>query len=223
MQFPAMWLQGASLGEKISSELRLRIINGTMAPDTVITENVLAAEFGTSRSPIRDALKILSNEGLIRMERMGAVVIGLKSKDMEELNDVRFLFEGFAVQKLSSAYDEQKIKELQQIVDKMELAASHGDPVQFAYYDLLFHETIILSAHHSRILYLWNNIRYVILTVLLVATERRFSKHKEEIQPLIHRHKLIVEALVSRDASNMSKIIQEHFMDTKKSVDESLF
>ncbi|MFD0681325.1 GntR family transcriptional regulator [Paenibacillus sp. GCM10027630] len=223
MQFPAIWLQGDSLGEKVSCELRLRIINGTLEHGAILTENQLAEEFGTSRSPIRDALKALSNEGLIRMERMGAIVIGLKPKDMEELNDVRFLLEGFALQILSDAYDELKVKELHHIIDKMELAASHDDPVQFAYYDLLFHETIILRAQHTRILHLWNSIRYVVLTVLLVATGRRFSKNKQEIEPLINRHKRIVDALVSRDSSHIKKIVQEHFMDTKKTVDESLF
>ncbi|TDF95947.1 GntR family transcriptional regulator [Paenibacillus piri] len=223
MQFPAIWLQGDSLGEKISCELRLRIINGTTAPGSVLTENQLAAEFGTSRSPIRDALKIIANEGLIRMERMGAVVIGLKPQDMEELNDVRFLFEGFALQRLADIYDELKVKELGQILDKMELAASHHDPVLFAHYDLLFHETIILSARHTRILYLWNNIRYVILTALLVATEQRFAANKQEIKPMITRHRLILDALASRDAARISRIVQEHFLDTKKSWGESLF
>ncbi|NHN31456.1 GntR family transcriptional regulator [Paenibacillus agricola] len=223
MQFPAIWLHGDSLGEKISCELRLRIINGTISPETVITENQLAAEFGTSRSPIRDALKTLSNEGLIRMERMGAVVIGLNLKDMKELNDVRFLIEEFAIQTLSDTYNELKIKELQHIIDKMKLAANHDEPVQFAYYDLLFHETIIRSAQHTRILHMWNHIRYVVLTTLLVATERRFFNNKPAIQPLINRHKLIVDALVSRDHSYINRIVREHFLDTKKTLDESLF
>ncbi|WP_275983482.1 GntR family transcriptional regulator [Paenibacillus hamazuiensis] len=222
VQIPEKWLQGSSLGEKISFELRLRIISGATAAGTVLSENALAAEFGTSRSPIRDALKMLAGEGLIRMERMGAVVLGLTPADMEELYDVRFLFEDFALQRLAQQNDEGKIGELRRIIDRMEMAAKHDDPVQFAYHDLEFHETIIIGARHTRILYMWNNIRNVVLTALLVATESRFSR-KEEIQPLIDRHKLLVDALVTGDTATIRKIVQEHFNDTKRTVDESLF
>ncbi|NOU69680.1 FCD domain-containing protein [Paenibacillus sp. LMG 31461] len=222
MQFPEKWLQGKSLGEKISCVLRLRIIDGSTPSGTVLSENMLASEFGTSRSPIRDALKILSNEGLIQMERMGAVVLGLTPQDLEELYDVRFMFENFAMQKLAIENDETTIQELSKIIDKMEMALRHSDPSQFAYHDLEFHETIVLSADHKRISYLWINIRHVILAALLVATERRFSE-KEEILFLIDRHKRVVEALVSRDVTYINRIVKEHYHDTKRTVEESLF
>lgn len=71
LQYPSAWLQNASLGETIACELRLRIINGTIKTGETISENWVASEFGTSRSPVREALKTLSSEGLIRLERMG--------------------------------------------------------------------------------------------------------------------------------------------------------
>jgi GntR family transcriptional regulator of gluconate operon len=61
------------------------------------------------------------------------------------------------------------------------------------------------------------------LTALLVATERRFLRNKQEIEPLIKRHRLILDALASRDKAYLNRIVQEHFMDTKKTVGESLF
>jgi GntR family transcriptional regulator of gluconate operon len=126
MHYPSAWLQGASLGETIACELRLQIINGTIKPNEVISENRIAADFGTSRSPVREALKTLSHEGLIRLERMGAVVLGLSLQDLDELYDVRYLIESFAQQPLSGGNHEPVLTNLKQIIDKMELTVKHN-------------------------------------------------------------------------------------------------
>ena len=79
MNYPSEWLQSHAIGEKIACEVRLRIITGEIPKETILSENKLASEFSASRSPVRDALHVLANEGLIRLERMGAVVLGLTS------------------------------------------------------------------------------------------------------------------------------------------------
>ena len=63
-----------------------------------------------SRSPIREALRILSNEGLIDLQRMGAVVIGLTTRDLNELYDVRLLLEHFVLERLSEVNHDSLIK-----------------------------------------------------------------------------------------------------------------
>ena len=218
MQFPAIALQGESLGEKISCELRLQIINGSIKSGTVLSENQIAAEFNTSRSPVREALKTLSNEGLIRQERMGAVVLGLSAKDIEELYDVRSLIETFTIQRLSEMDHEHVIHSLKKIIDKMEFAAKQNDYVEFTMQDLAFHVEMIEEAQHTRILHLWNSIRYIIFTALLIATERRFKENKNEIEPLIKKHQLLINAIASKDDDYIEKIVKDHFDDTRKTV-----
>jgi GntR family transcriptional regulator, gluconate operon transcriptional repressor len=222
MQYPSSWLQRASLGEKIVSELRLRIISGSIHPGSLLSENQIATEFGTSRSPVREALRTLSGEGLIRLERMGAVVLGLTSKDIDELNDVRFMIESFVLQRLSQIDHEPLVETLNKIIDKMELAGKHQDFIEFSYQDLCFHEKMILGINHTRISHLWNSIREIVLTALLVATGKRFVGKTDEIEPLIEKHRLIVKALVSKDFHLIEEIIQEHFKDTRKTVSETL-
>ena len=80
--YPSKWLAKASAGDRVAYELRMRIISGLIESGTVLSENKLAADFAVSRSPIRDALKILASENIIRLERMGAVVIGLTEKEI---------------------------------------------------------------------------------------------------------------------------------------------
>lgn len=222
MDFPSSWLRNASLGEKIASELRLRIIQGKIKPGAVLSENQLASEFGTSRAPVRDSLKALSTEGLIRLERMGALVLGLTPKDIKELYDIRFLIENYTLQCLAAADNTNLTEALHKTVDKMTMAEKHNDFVEFAFQDLTFHEMIIQEANHTRIIHLWNSIRSLVLTALLVATEKRFTSHKDEVQHVIDRHRLLISALESKDRDYIEKVIEEHFEDTRKTVNESL-
>lgn len=64
MDFRKTQFSGVSLGEKIAFNLRLRIVNGTIRKGSKLSKNQIATEFGTSRSPVREALKTLENEGL---------------------------------------------------------------------------------------------------------------------------------------------------------------
>lgn len=222
LQYPSAWLQNASLGETIACELRLRIINGTIKNGEIISENWVASEFGTSRSPVREALKTLSSEGLIRLERMGAVVIGLNITDVEELYDVRFLIESFVQQRLTQTDVEGLLGNLQRIVDKMELAMRHNDAVEFSYQDLSFHEAIIMAVDHNRILHLWKSIRPIVMTVMLITTEEVFSKGEEKLHTVIDKHRTIMKGLESRNRDVVKQVVQDYFADSRKTLHSSI-
>lgn len=222
LHYPSAWLQGVSRGESIASELRLHIIKGTLKVSEVISENRIAADFGTSRSPVREALKTLSNEGLIRLERMGAVVLGLSGKDVEELYDVRYLIESFAQQRQAEAGSDKLIGQLNQLIDKMQLAVKYGDIVDFSYSDFSFHEAIILEAKHTRILHMWKSIRQIVLTVMLITTEEIFSQGEEKLKLVIDKHRAIVQGLESRNSEVIQKVVQQYFADSKLTLHNSL-
>jgi GntR family transcriptional regulator of gluconate operon len=222
MQYPSAWLQGVSLGESIACELRLQIIKGSIKPGEVISENRIAADFGTSRSPVREALKSLSNEGLIRLERMGAIVLGLSLKDVEELYDVRYVIESFVQQRLASGNQERLIAKLNQIIDKMELAIKYKDVIEFSHQDFSFHEAIIAAVEHKRILHLWKSIRHIVMTVMLITTEEVFSKGEKKLRAVIDKHRTIVKGLESKDETVIQKVVQEYFADSRQTLHNSL-
>ncbi|MEH7386017.1 GntR family transcriptional regulator [Bacillus sp. JJ1521] len=215
-------LQGASLGEKIAYDLRLQIIKGTIENGETLTENQVASKYGTSRSPVREALKILQHEGLIQLERMGAIVQSLSPKSMSELYDVRILIENFAIKKLLADNCETTVEKLSVIIDKMELAAKYRNFEEFSYYDLHFHETMIVDTGHERIFHLWNSIRQIVYAALLVATEKRFLTNEHEIDPLLNQHREIVQCLRSKDRKQVEKMLNEHFEDMIDSVGKSI-
>lgn len=222
LHYPSAWLQGISRGESIAGELRLHIIDGTIKAGDVISENKVATDFGTSRSPVREALKMLSNEGLIRLERMGAVVLGLSRKDVEELYDVRYLIESFAQQRLAGVGGTSLYARLKQIIDKMRVAVKHGDIVDFSYLDFSFHEAIIMEANHARILHLWKSIRQIVLTVMLITTEEVFSQGEAKQNLVIDKHRTILEGLESKDATVIQKVVQDYFADSNITLHSSL-
>ncbi|MFC4809341.1 GntR family transcriptional regulator [Paenibacillus sp. GCM10023250] len=222
MRYPSAWLQGASRGDAIASELRLQIVSGAIEPGAVISENRIAAEFGASRSPVREALKTLSNEGLIRLERMGAVVLGLSMNDLEELYDVRYLIESFAQQRLAEGDREPLLAELRQLIDKMGLAVKHGDCTEFAQLDFRFHETMIAEAKHARIQQLWNSIRHVVLAVMLITTDEVFTEGEAKLQAVIGKHAGLVKAIESRDAAVIGAEVRAYFADSNRTLHNSL-
>ncbi|MCM3493937.1 GntR family transcriptional regulator [Paenibacillus lactis] len=218
MKYPSAWLQGASLGEAIASELRLQIISGTIKRGEVISENRIAGEFGTSRSPVREAMKTLSSEGLIQLERMGAVVMGLSLKDVEELYDVRYLIESFVQGEVFARQQPELIRQLRQIVDRMELAAKHVDPIEYSYQDLSFHERIITEANHKRILHLWKSIRPIVMTVMLITTRQVFSGGASKLRYVTDKHIRLIQEMESLDPDRIQTAVQQYFDDSRRTL-----
>lgn len=218
MKYPASWLQGASLGEAIANELRLQIISGAIKKGEILSENRIAGEFGTSRSPVREALKTLSSEGLIQLERMGAVVMGLSLKEVEELYDVRYLIESFVQTHVFAKPQPALIQHLKQIVDRMELAAKHGDPEEFSLQDLSFHERIVAEADHKRILHLWRSIRQIVITVILITTRQVFSEGESRIEAVLSKHHQLIRDLESSDPVRIQNAAQQYFDDSRETL-----
>ncbi|NGM85347.1 GntR family transcriptional regulator [Paenibacillus sp. 7124] len=222
MQYPTAWLQGVSLGESIACKLRLQIINEELKSGEVLSENRIAEEFGTSRSPVREALKELAAEGLIRLERMGAVIVGLNLENVKELYDVRYLIESFAQQRLAGTPQDTLILQLEQTIDRMKLAVKYNDYVEFAFQDFSFHEAIVVKANHTRILHLWNSIRQIVMTVILVTTEKSFAEGEQRMNWIADKHRSIVEGLRSHDAESIRKVVQAYFADSMLTLGHTL-
>ncbi|MCQ4086498.1 GntR family transcriptional regulator [Saccharibacillus sp. JS10] len=222
MHYPSAWLQGSSRGESIASHLRLQIINESIKPGEILSENKVAELFEASRSPVREAFKLLAGEGLIRLERMGAVVVGLDLTHIQELYDVRYLIESFAQQRLAKRDNAAMLVRLEQTVDRMKLAVKHGDEVEFAFQDFSFHEMIVQEAGHTRIWHLWNSIRSIVRTVMLLTTANSFRQGKERMEWVADKHLTVIEGLRSGNEEQIAKIVKAYFADSDETLGRSL-
>ncbi|KJD39579.1 GntR family transcriptional regulator [Paenibacillus polymyxa] len=218
--YPSKWLLKASAGDRVTSELRMRIISGAIESGTILSENKLAADFAVSRSPIREALKILASENIIRLERMGAVVIGLSEKEIEEIYDVRLLIESFVFERLIKMDTHDLAKELSKILEMMKVAVKYSDADEFSYQDVLFHETIIRAVNHSYILMIWNNLKPVMESLILLSMRMRFKEKYEDFTRIVKNHEIYIEAIQAKDRDLMIKSLHVNFDDVQGKVED---
>jgi len=167
--YPEQWLEGVSKGEMIASEIRLRIVDGTITPDTLLTENQIAKEFNVSRSPVRDAFKLLKQDQLINLERMGADVLPFNDNEKKELYDLRIMLESFAFNKIKASNHKQIVKEMRKQLEMMKVAVKFEDAEAFTVHDMKFHEVTILASKHQYLKTFWNNLRPVMEALIINA------------------------------------------------------
>lgn len=218
--FPLKWIGNASTGVRLASELRIRIISGMIPAGTVLSENKLAQEFEVSRSPIREALKTLASENMIRLERMGAVVIGLNEQDIKELYDVRLLIETFVYERILKIDTTALVQELSKIREMMEVAIKYKDADEFSYQDVLFHETVIRSINHSYIYLIWNNAKPVMESLILLSMRMRLEEKIDDFSRILKNHDLYIEAIQKKDRDIMIQAMHQNFDDVQGTVDD---
>lgn len=217
--YPAAYLPAGSKGDQVVSELRMRIISKAILPGTVLSENKLAEEFSVSRSPIREVLKTLTHENLVRPERMGAVVIGISEKDIKEIYDVRLMIESFTFQKLLEMDTEKLGLELEKNVEMMKVAVKYKDVNEFSFLDVKFHETIILSIGHDYIQMLWKRLRPVLECLILLSMRYRMEIHQDDFDRIIENHEVITASIKNKDDRLMKEAFDRNFNDVNDQVE----
>lgn len=108
-------------------EIRLQIVSGEIEVDTLLTENQVAKQFDVSRSPVRDAFKLLQTDQLIQLERMGAKVLQFGDQEKKELYDLRLMLESFAFSKIKHIDRAPITKEMRKHLEMMKVAVKFED------------------------------------------------------------------------------------------------
>jgi len=141
-----------SLRYKVFKYIKNQIINGHYKPGESLVESKMAEELGVSRTPIREAIRLLELEGLVETTpNKGAVVLGISSKDVEDIYAIRCLVEGLAARWAAEHMSSIDKKEMQKIIDLMDFYSQKGDLDELADLDNRFHQ-IIYEASGSKIL-----------------------------------------------------------------------
>src|SRR5699024_11979575 len=129
--------------------------------------------------------------------------------------DVCLLIERFCIKKFSTNFNQEQSFQHKNMLDNMDLSAKYEDYEDFAYYDFLFHEFIIKQSNHSRMFYLWNNIRYIVLCLLIISSNLCFLENINlNIDSLINNYELIIDDLVSKYSEHMDIVNYILYLDT---------
>lgn len=196
----------ASLRNKVFKHIKSQIINGAYGPGDTLLESRLADELGVSRTPIREAIRLLEMEGLVETTtKKGAVVLGISQKDVEDIYAIRQLVEGLAARWAAERLTPPELKELQKIYELMEFYAQKHDVEEVAELDNKFHQ-LIYEAAGSKILYLTlHNLHQFVQ----LARLKSLSVQNRLPQTLAEHH-AILEAFQVKDGAAAEKALAEH-------------
>jgi len=198
-------LSPRALYEEVAELLRQRIFNRELAPGSWIDELKLAEEYGISRTPLREALKVLATEGLVTMKvRRGAYVTEVSERDLADVYHLLALLESDAAGVVATQASETQIRELQSLHNELEKALSNRER---------FFE--INEAFHMRLLEIANN-RWRDQMVADLRKVMKLNRHNSllksgRIEESLAEHRAIMAALAARDGDASAQRMREHF------------
>lgn len=202
--------QNTSLSEEAYRQLKDAIRRGDLRPGARIREVEIAARFGTSRTPAREAIRRLENEGLISyVPRQGAVISKLDHQETIELYALREILEGSAAGLAARHASRAEIEELEELISaEPELA---DKPDQLADLNQLFHAALYRAAHNRFLERALLNLRdsMSVLGGTSLRVKGRFESAHEE-------HIAIVTAIAARDGEAAEGAAQDHIRNAQR-------
>ncbi|MCE2378714.1 GntR family transcriptional regulator [Staphylococcus haemolyticus] len=217
--YPEQWLGGMSKGEGVAAEIRLLIVSGEIEVDTLLTENQVAKQFDVSRSPVRDAFKLLQTDQLIQLERMGAKVLQFGDQEKKELYDLRLMLESFAFSKIKHIDRAPITKEMRKHLEMMKVAVKFEDAEAFTQHDIQFHEVMINASNHQYLQTFWNHLKPVIETLVLLSMRHRMEQDKADFERIHSNHEVFIEAVEQYDSTKLREAFHLNFDDVGEDIE----
>ncbi|AVH46042.1 GntR family transcriptional regulator [Staphylococcus haemolyticus] len=217
--YPEQWLGGMSKGEGVAAEIRLLIVSGEIEVDTLLTENQVAKQFDVSRSPVRDAFKLLQTDQLIQLERMGAKVLQFGDQEKKELYDLRLMLESFAFSKIKHIDRAPITKEMRKHLEMMKVAVKFEDAEAFTQHDIQFHEAMINASNHQYLQTFWNHLKPVIETLVLLSMRHRMEQDKADFERIHSNHEVFIEAVEQYDSTKLREAFHLNFDDVGEDIE----
>ena len=205
-------LKPRALYEEVAELLRQRIFSRELAAGSWIDELKIAKDYGISRTPLREALKVLATEGLITMKvRRGAYVTEVSTQDLADVYHLLSLLESDAAGVVATKATEAELKELQTMHKALEAAAKPGKD-KAATTDQFF---AVNEKFHMRLLEISNN-RWRDQMVADLRKVMKLNRHNSllktgRIAESLAEHQAIMGALLARDAALTRQRMMEHF------------
>jgi DNA-binding GntR family transcriptional regulator len=188
----------------LCSAIRDQIITGVLTPGQRLTEEALAAEFGTSRIPVREALRLLEADGFVRMQPYyGTFVVEISDEEASDLLEIRGVLEPLAARRAANFCTADVLAELQEIVIAGRAAADAGRLTELPALNSQLHGLLAEASGSSILSGLIAQLRHKIAWVYSVELPRRATDSWVE-------HSLIVEALARRDADSAAALMTAH-------------
>ena len=198
----------SALYEEVAERLRLRIYAHELPPGAWIDEQAIADEFGISRTPMREALKVLAAEGLVRLEpRRGCYVAELSEQDLDEIFPVMALLEGRAASEAAAKLTDADVARLAALPAALEKYAAANDADRFFEANQAFHSALQEIAGNRWLKQMIDDARKVIK-----LTRRDSLRLEGRLKQSLAEHRVILEALRARDPEAAARAMHDHLL-----------
>ena len=213
---PAAAISRPRLHDEVTARLRDLIVENQLRPGERVPELEIAARLGVSRTPIREALKVLAAEGLVEMQPLrGAIVRAFSAKDAQDMLRVIALLEEFAAREACSA-PQARIDAVLALHAQMRVHFRRRERQPYFALNQRFHETVValagneaLSTTHATLAQRMRRIRYVGNSV------------PDNWGAAMAEHEAMAQALAARDADAMAQAMREHLMNTWPRIEQA--
>lgn len=197
-------IENVTLRVQVADQLRNAILSGRLRPGTNLVETALAEQMNVSRAPIREAIQILQNDGLVEtIAYKGKRVKPLTAREVEETYSMREAFEVMAVRRILD--NNVPVDSLREHCDAMAAAAKADDLEALIAADEAFHRTLIQIADHNLLFTSWKNLYLRIHQIM--ALRQRDERNLSEIAA---NHPPIVQALADGNTDLAIKLVSDH-------------
>jgi DNA-binding GntR family transcriptional regulator len=190
--------------QKLSAAIRDQVITGVLKPGQRVTEEAFAVEFGTSRIPIREALRLLEADGFVRVQPYyGTFVVELSDEEAADLLEIRSVLEPLAAARAANRRTSEMVAAMQEIVDAGRQAVDAGRLTELPALNTALHGLLADASGSTVLNQLIGQLRHKIAWVYSIELPRRAGDSWLE-------HHMIVEAVARGDADSASALMLAH-------------
>ena len=202
-------LKPSVLVEQVSETLADAIMEGVFKGGDQLVEAELQKQFGISRSPIREAFRILEKVGLVVIyPRKGTFVKKVTTRDVEENFPVRANLEGLAARLAVPRLTTQGIQKMEKDLAQMEKASKKKDSRSYLRHHLRFHETFINASGNGTLIQILKNLRQQ-----AIFFRASYFYFQESVEVVIGVHRRILDELSDGNAEGAQALVRDHIMD----------
>ena len=202
------------LRDVVFNTLREAILKGDLKPGERLMELQLASKLGVSRTPIREAIRMLEQEGLaVTTPRKGAEVAKMTLKDMEDVLEIRDALDELAVRIACQKITDEQLKQLEDVKELFEKNTQTNNVKNIAEADVSFHDVIYEATGNPKLVTLLNNLREQVYRYRV-----EYIKDPKNYPTLIAEHEAILDSLKNRDVKNAVEAMHVHVANQAEAV-----
>lgn len=206
------------LRDVVFHTLREAILKGELKPGERLMEIQLSNRLGVSRTPIREAIRMLEQEGLaVTIPRKGAQVAKMTEKDMEDVLQIREALDELAASIACEQISKEELAELRETMLEFEESTTTEDVQRIAEADVRFHDIIYQATGNPRLVNILNNLREQMYRYRV-----EYLKDEKSYPVLVQEHRQIIEGLAARNKEMVSAAMQMHVRNQVNAIKEMI-